>query len=220
MKEEGAITVQGPWMIAFIVQWVIVLVLMLLVVGVLRHLGNLEEQWRLATPPISSYEIGQSISEFELPDAVGTMIRGSNLLAGSEGAILLFVTSTCSACVSLLTQISGLISSQHVAFGKSLVVIGEGGVGTVERLLEAHPELRSTQVMLLADDEGSVLRQFGITSVPTALDVDGNGRVIDQSLNPHAEKWLYKKLGVVPPADLSSGGWVSIVQRVPVRTRG
>lgn len=210
---------QGPWLIAFIVQWVVVLVLILLVVGVLRHLGNLEEQWRLATPPISSYEIGQAISEFELPDAVGTMIQSSTFLAEAEGAVLLFVSSTCSACVSLLTQISQLISSEHVAFGKSLVIIGEGGAGTVKRLLEAHPDLRSTQVTLLADDEGSVLRQFGITSVPTALAVDGKGRVVDQSLNPHAEKWLHRKLGVVPPKDLP-GGWVSLVLQTPVRNRG
>lgn len=211
---------QGPWIIAFIVQWVVVLVLILLVVGILRHLAVLEEQWRLATPPISSYEVGQLIGEFELPDVTGTMVRSPELLAGSEGAVLLFASSTCSACVSLLAQVSELISNRSVALGKSLVVIGEGGVGAADRLLEAHPGLRGSQVVLLSDDESAVLHQFGITSVPTALDVDGKGRLIDQSLNPHAEKWLFRKLGVTPPADLPSGGWVSLVQRVPVRSRG
>lgn len=211
---------QGPWLIAFIVQWVVVLVLMLLVVGILRHLVSLEEQWRLAAPPISSYKVGQLIGKFELPDVTGTMVRSPELLAGSEGAVLLFASSTCSACVSLLAQVSGLIGNRSVALKKSLVVIGEGGVGAADRILEAHPSLRGSQVVFLSDDESAVLHQFGITSVPTALVVDDKGRLIDQSLNPHTEKWLFGKLGVVPPADLPPGGWVSLVQRVPVRSRG
>lgn len=210
---------QEPWVIAFLVQWLVVLVLVVLVVGLLRHLGTLEEQLRLDIPPISSYDVGQSIGEFALPDVTGASIQSSDLLAGSGGAVLLFVTSTCSACENLLAQFSELTSSRQVRLGKTLIVIGEGGAGTVDRLLESHPGLCEPQVTLLADDEATVLRQFGITSVPTALAIDGKGRVIDQSLNPHAEKWLYNKLGVDASVAPAPRGWVGIVQRVPMHRR-
>lgn len=211
---------QGAWLIAFTVQWVMVLILALLVIGILRHLVIMEQRWNLATPPISAYEKGQRIAEFELPNPTGTKLRSSDLLDQSDGGVILFVSASRSACVTLLTQVAAIVTRRDMTLKKSLIVIGVGGAGTVARLLELHPDLQGSQVVMLSDDDSVVLRQFGITAVPTALAVDRQGRVIDQNLNPHVEKWLYAKLGAISAEDPTSGKYVSVVRHVPVRGRG
>lgn len=208
---------QGPWIIAFTVQWIVVLILALLVFGILRHLNIMEQRWIATTPATSAYEVGQHIAEFELLDATGVMLRSSDLLEQSEGAVIIFVTTSCPSCVMLLTQVSELVSRPDVELKKRLIVIGEGGSGTLERLLEANPGLRDSRAAMLSDDAGTVLREYGVTSVPTALVVDRRGRLLDQNLNPHVEKWLYAKLGVVPTVESPSGTRVSMVQHVAVR---
>jgi peroxiredoxin len=202
---------QGPWLVAFIVQWVIVLVLTLLVAGILRHLARVEERWNLAAPPISAYELGQRIAEFELPDAAGTKVQSRDLLRWSDGTVMLLVTPSCSACATLLAQVSELVTRRDLALTKTLVMIALGPAGSLERLLGAYPNLRSDQVVALADEDGSVAHQLGVVAIPVGLVVDREGRLIHQTNNPHVANWLYTWLGASPPAEPASRSLVSLI---------
>jgi cytochrome oxidase Cu insertion factor (SCO1/SenC/PrrC family) len=204
---------QGVWLIAFIVQWVMLLILTLLVAGILRHLAAVQERWDLAAPPISTYEINQSIAEFELRDATGTKVQSRDLLHQSNGAVILFISTTCSSCSTILAQVSELIARRDVSLTKTIVVITLGAAGSLASLLDEYPSLVNSQVVTtLADEEGITLRQFGIVSVPIGLAVDREGRLVTQTLNPHVANWLYTVLGTTPPTEPVMQGVTTIIK--------
>lgn len=189
---------QGLWLIAFIVQWILVLGLVVLVIGILRYLASIQERWNLAIPTVSSYELHQHIGEFELPDRTGTMLKSRNLLHQS-GAVLLFITAGCQSCTTLLAQVSELVTRRNLVLARPLILIAIGDRKKVEQLLSMHVNLASDRVMILIDEKSAVLHQFGISSLPTGLAVDHEGRLMNQTFNPHAAHWLYKIIEVTPP---------------------
>lgn len=204
---------QGIWLIAFVVQWVMLLVLTLLVAGILRHLAVMQERWDLAAPPITTYEINQPIAEFELLDAAGTKVQSRDLLHQSSGTVILFVSTTCASCSTMLDQVSELIARQDLSLTKTIVVIVVGVAGSLARFLDQHPGLvNSRDVKMLADVDGIALRQFGVVSVPTGLAVDRKGRLVTQTLNPHVTNWLYTVLDTTPPMQPVHKGVTAIIK--------
>ncbi|HLW01832.1 MAG TPA: hypothetical protein VKT82_24475 [Ktedonobacterales bacterium] len=201
----------GPWFILFVVQWVIVLVLVLLVAGILRHLAAVEERWNLAVPPITSYELGQRITDFELQSAAGTLVRMTDLLRQPNGAILLFATTSCSACEAVFAQVEELVVPSPPPLNKALVIIAAGKGDIFEPLVAKHPGLGNGQTVLLADGEGKAFHQFGITAVPVGLALDRQGRVTHQTQNPHVANWLYTRLGITPPPPPAPPRFTSIM---------
>ncbi|SRR6266542_1911303 len=202
---------QGAWLIAFIVQWVMMLILALLVAGILRHLAIMQERWNLAAPPITAYELGQPIADFELPDATGTKVKSNDLLHQSDGAVILFVSTNCSSCATLLAQVSELVARPDVSLTKIIVVIVLGAVSSLERLSIEYPNLVNTHVVALADENATAVGQFGIRFVPIGLLVDREGHVSNQTLNPHAANWLYTVVGAIPPLEPVSRGAMGLV---------
>lgn len=55
---------QGIWLIAFILQWAMLLLLAVLLAGVLRFLASFQEKMALAAPPISRFELGERTGDF------------------------------------------------------------------------------------------------------------------------------------------------------------
>lgn len=204
---------QGVWLIAFVIQWVMLLILTLLVAGILRHLASVQERWNLAAPPITTYEINQRIAEFELLDATGIKVQSRDLLHQTNGAVILFVSTTCPSCSIMLDQVSELIARREVSFTKTIVVIVLGVAGSLARLLDEHPSLiNSKSVTILADEDGVALHQFKVVSVPTGLVVDQEGRLVTQTLNPHVTNWLYTMLGTTPPKEPVMRGVTAIIK--------
>ncbi len=122
------------------------------------------------------------------------------------------MSSSCPACLILLGQIRELVSREVLTLKKTLIVMGVGSTSTAVQLLEAEPALRSSKVVILSDAGATILRQFGITSVPTGLTVDQHTRVVDQNLNPHVANWLYGAADATPPTeDATVARWVPIV---------
>lgn len=189
---------QGFWLLAFVVQWSLVLILTVLVVGILRYLHSVQERWDLAVPAISKYEIRQKIDDFELPDVSGTKIKSRDVLLAS-GAVILVVTSSCRSCLALLTQISELVNRPNTIITKAILIIVAGTTDHLENFLKFSPVLGSRKVILLCDEDGSILKTFGLRAVPTGLEVDREGYLINQTFNPHADYWLYKVVGAPLP---------------------
>ncbi len=201
----------GLWLVTFLVQWVIVLVLLVLVAGILRYLASVEERWNLIAPPVSSYELGQRIENFALPDMTGQLIHSEDLLRRSNGAVFLFVSTSCSACEALLAQVSEIATRPNGLLKKSLVVVVLGVTGNLEQLLVSYPSLSNEKIVVLTDPDGIALRQFGITAVPLGLALDRESRLVHQTHNPHVTKWLYVRLDVTPPTEPISSGRTSLI---------
>ena len=75
-------------MIAFLVQWVLLLFLAVLVAGVLRQPRFMQERWQLAAPPVTVYELHQQIAEIVLSDATDRQVHLSRHLARGNGGII------------------------------------------------------------------------------------------------------------------------------------
>lgn len=200
---------QGLWLIAFLVQWAIVLMLAVLVIGVLRYLVSVKERWNLAIPAVTKYELQQRIDDFELPNVAGVRIKSTDLLSRS-GAIILLVSATCQSCRALLTQVSDIATRREVVPAKPIVVIALGSKDSVNPLLSTYPGLTDNQVITLIDEQGVTARQFGVDAVPTGFTVDLEGRVLSQTSNPHLANWLYTVTKVLLPKEPIVNGPVTM----------
>lgn len=200
----------GVWLVLFVAQWAVVFVLGLLMVGVLRYLSRIQEKIDLAAPQISSFNLGEPIAEFQLPTSDGHDFSLSALRSRNRPSLLLFLTPTCGSCKVLLQQLNELAERPKPwdASNTDVVVIA-GGTDPLEP--EAVHNLSNKGALFLLDLEGSVFSRFGIRSLPSGLFVDGHGVIKDQSMNPHAGNWLYRKLGVPPPPQVISPGWGGMI---------
>lgn len=203
---------QGLWLIAFLVQWVLVLTLIVLVIGVLRYLVSVKERWNLAIPAITKYELQQRIDDFELPDGAGVIVKSTDAFSQS-GAVILLVTATCQSCTALLTQVSEVVTRHEVLLAKPIIVIALGSKDDVERDLSPYAGLTSSQVTVLIDEQGIAVQQFGVDAVPTGFSVDREGHMLNQTSNPHLANWLYVVTKVPPPKEPIVIG--PVTRRVP-----
>lgn len=207
---------EGVWLIAFLIQWLLLLFLVLIIVGVLRQLRIMQERWHLAAPPITAYELGERIADFELPNAAGTQVQSNRILQLTSGGVILFVSSTCSSCAAVMAQVAELVTRSNIVLSKVFILIVVEpleATDSLRKIYETYLGLNDRQVVLLADDQGDVTRQFGVRSVPTGIVVDKDGHVISQTFNPHAANWLYKVTNTPAPAEPASQGATSL--RIP-----
>lgn len=202
---------QGIWLVVFVFQWIITLGLATLTIGILRYLSVVKERWDLAVPAITRYEIGETIDDLEVVDLSNNSKHLKEVIHQAGGAVLLFVSSGCSSCDTVIKQVGVILSYQGVTLTRQLIVIALGPTGSLERLLDAHPNLNDNRLLLLRDEQGRAMSQFRITASPTAVAVNYDGNVVNQTFNPHVSGWLYKMLGVKPPAEPETRGRIGLV---------
>lgn len=187
---------QGVWIVAFVLQWIALLVLLLLVAGLFRYLGSIQERIDLATPRATRFELGGSIDHFVLADLQGRSIESKNLL--ERKSLLLFVSANCNACKTTLKQIAELARREGglKGLGWGFIFICYGAREKVEEMFQEY--LPTEDITVLVDNRGVVSSQFGIKSIPVGIAIDEQCRVLDQSFNPHAA-WLYHVLDTPAP---------------------
>lgn len=197
---------EGIWVVAFALQWALLLMLTVLVAGVLRYLQSVRERISLIAPPISFLEVGERIPAFSSHDLQGRSVTRDDLLRHARPIVLLFLSPGCPACKALLEQVSelGRRAGGIDALRSSFALACAGESSDIRSMVQDHPELLSDDVTILLDMGGEVGGRFGIRSSPVGIITDAGGRVTSQSFNPHAN-WLYRVLGVLPPATPFTG---------------
>ncbi len=191
---------EGIWLIAFLVQWALVLFLGLLVIGILRQLSVMQQRWNMAAPPVTALEIGDELPDITLPDWYGSMVSVKAHLC-HRGGVVLILSAGCSACRTLVERLSQLeqVRNNGSATDGSLVVIMLGDRAEAHSLLD-ELTCKLPQLAVVFDADGLVSRQLAIVAVPTGIAVDEGGHVVSQTFNPHVGQWLYKALKVRAPA--------------------
>ncbi len=189
---------QGIWFVAFVLQWVLLIVITVLLAGVLRYLAAFQERMKLAAPPISRFELGERVSDFELPDLRGGIFPSRSLRG--QAAVFLSISPGCGSCRSVVAQIAELATRPGTmeALGQRIVLIVSGKREAFNDMLRENPDLNSDALIVLNDEKGIISHQYGIISVPSGIAIDQGGRVRSQSMNPHVN-WLYKVLEVTAP---------------------
>lgn len=192
----------GMWIVAFVLQWVLLLLLTVLLIGVLRYLGLVQKNIHLVTRYASRFEEGDHINHFELADLEGLPVVSKALLSQSKKTLLFFLTPGCSGCKAVISQIANLARAEGglKKFGWSFVLIYTGSPAQVKAQVAPIPLGEAT---ILVDEEGTLHRQYDIRAFPVAIAADEQGKVLRQKLGKDIESWLFTLLNA-PEAPMKS----------------
>jgi hypothetical protein len=206
---------QGLWLVAFGLQWLLILILCVLVAGILRYLGSIQEKIDLVAPAISRFALGERVSEFTLPDIWGNKFASTSWIGQRERVMLLFLNSTCDSCKTVVKQLAEVLERPEHAQGEewAFLLICPGELVAIQDMVKS---IRSSQKVAILHDEGTdnlVTQAYGVRAHPTGMALDKRGRVVDQTFNPHAG-WLYQVMGIPEPTTpVTTGPHALIVAR-------
>lgn len=207
----------GIWVVAFALQWVLLLVLTVLVAGMLRYLSNVQDRVDAFAPYVSRFDVGDRIANFTLPTLAGGSFAVEQMLRQGRSLVLLVVNPGCTSCKTVVMQLAELAGREggFARSGWDAALVLTGARDDVEELVRANDGVIAPGVHLLTDFDGDLLQQYAIRHVPIGIAIDANGRVLSQSMNPHAN-WLYTVLDVLPPAApiVATAGYESMVAPV------
>lgn len=166
----------APWVVAFALLWVVVLLVAVLVLGMFRRAVNVLEQaesrFKASTMDsvMGGLPPGSRVPDFEMVDHDGALILFSDHPLGP--AVYVFLSIDCEPCHALLDNIrrEGL----HVGPVAFVAVIDDISQG---RALELPEGIRP-----IYQRAGSVSSAFQTTATPHAFAVDRNGVVVDVTI--------------------------------------
>lgn len=186
----------GIWIVAFALQWALLLLLAMLMVGVLRYLGFVQRNIHLVTRYASRFEQGDRISHFELSDLEGLPIVSKTLFDASQRTNLLFLSPTCSGCDAVVRYLADLVKHEGGLrrLGWSVVAIYTGPYVSRESV-EKHVTPLLNEIVILVDEKGLLAEQYDLRAFPVGIAVDNFGRVIDQSVGS-VVSWMDQSLHV------------------------
>ncbi len=166
----------GPWIAAFLVTWIAVLVLLYLQLGQARKVLSLLEAIErmglksLARRELSGRAPGEKIAGFRARSSSGELVTSDDLL-GSE-RLFLFLSADCHPCQELSLELTSEEASFEGAIrGVPLIAVvrseeDAGALGLAESLLT------------IVDTEDSVLSAFDNSTMPRAFLIDSSGTVL------------------------------------------
>jgi hypothetical protein len=161
------------WAIVIIVQWVAIVALIIVVLGVLRQVApHLNRAG--ATPAITIQSTAAAVGT-RLPafasDADGGVTEPAALLGGRP-AVMLFLSAGCAPCLSLAAEIAR--SSRADELGRSLIAVTAPGSESAIRL--------PAGVRVLAVPDTECTRVLGIPGRPFAMAVNADGVITAKQL--------------------------------------
>ena len=155
----------APWIAAFALLWLTVLVLAFVVSGLVRRFGGVLEavEKRLSAPMEFGAAVNSRISPFQVADAAGRAVLFGELIR--EPTLLLVLSNHCSACSALVEQLDGA--------GESV-----GGMPFVV-VTNAEPEAPYPSTLpVLFDPNGAATKALDNRATPQAYVLDPTGLVL------------------------------------------
>ncbi|HYZ77307.1 MAG TPA: hypothetical protein VE596_08015 [Gaiellaceae bacterium] len=160
----------APWIAAFAVLWLTVLLLTFTMIGIVRRIGGVLEgieQRMTASPGEFGAAVGSTISPFEVVDADGREVAFDQLVA--EPTLLLVMSNHCAACTALAEQLEGV----------------GGSIGDVPFVLvtNAEPEVPYPATLrVLYERDGAATKALDNRATPQAYVLDPTGLVLDRKV--------------------------------------
>ncbi len=188
----------GIWLATEILQWILLVLLVVLNLGMLRYLASFREQAQRRLPERSKFKLGERVSNFALPDIHNTLFVTEQLFGQNTRILLLFLHSGCGPCKTLVEQVEELAqrSGGLKALKWKIILICMGEVEASQKMVENLP---SFDLTILVDKDSSIAQQYNVPSTPFGMAIDGLGNLYSQSFQP-ASLWLYSILDVPAPS--------------------
>jgi hypothetical protein len=154
------------WAIVIVVQWVAIVALAIVVLGVLRQLAPHLERAAAGSvlrvqPPVAM--VGTRLPAFA-SGGDGAVTEPAALLGGRP-AVMLFLSAGCAPCLSLVAEISS--SDLSGKLGRSLIAVTDPGSESVVRL--------PAGVRVVAVPDAECAGVLGIPARPFAMAVNADG---------------------------------------------
>jgi len=148
----------STWIAVVVTQWIVIVLLVLVTIGILRYLAFFRERMELAAPPSTARHIGDAIPELQFLDL---STRSPFKIPSGRSSLLLFVSVTCGGCSELLTQVEGIVTAGRRNPGTDLAVV----------VIEDEPDKFATawpivgnaspaDVRVLTDSDGAAAKTF------------------------------------------------------------
>jgi hypothetical protein len=160
--------VSAPWIAAYAVLWLAVLVVAFTMLGIVRRIGGVLEglERRVAgVAPDFGAAVNSTVSPFDLVDAEGRRVAFDELVA--EPTLVLVMSNHCAACTTLAEQLDGV--------GAAI-----GGVPLV-LVTNAEPETPyPAGLRVLYERDGEATTALDNRATPQAYVLDPTGLVLDR----------------------------------------
>lgn len=141
-----------------------------------------------AAPGGKAIELGERVPDFSLPGIEGSPVSFERDIRGKAPlTLLLFMTTTCSACFDELREIDGFVADNPGKVDVWCVAVDLRGAQTVAPFQQAN----RFRVRYLIDARFSLPRAFGFSYTPSLAILDSRGQL------------LHKKGGYTPDERLS-----------------
>lgn len=177
----------GLWACAYAAQWIVLMVMALVMIGVLHHLGMLYHQVNELVPIDSNLQLGENVSDISvraLAPEEGEVSLGS-LLHGST--FLLIVTPSCSGCHHLLSRLPQIARALPTP-GWEFLILSESG-DAAARGMTGDVAVAGLPLRMAVDAEARFARKYHIRATPFAIAVDSVGTAVAQTAVP-TEEWF------------------------------
>jgi peroxiredoxin len=182
-----------PFYLSYTALWILVILHSLILLGVVRIVYQFQQTGvAVGSNGLSS---GKEAPAFNAVDLSGAPISSTNF--GGRLTALLFVSPSCPSCTTILEDDMGYLN--HKAQG-NVIVICQAGREDCARLAEKY----ELTVHVVADEDNQISRLYSISSVPTAVLINVDNRILSYG-QPKPEE-LKAMLEKAPEAEAQAGG--------------
>ena len=167
----------GIFFTAFALQWMAIIAMALLIVGLFRQVGMLHE--RLG--PVGALtlsggaKVGEAAPLFELPSLTGGEVRIGGASADGRSTLLFFLSPTCPICKAMLPVLVSMTKEYRQS--TRLVLASDGDEAAQMKMILR--EKLSDYPFVLSTDLG---RAHGVGKLPYAVLLDPEGKVAAKGL--------------------------------------
>ncbi len=163
----------GPWLASYVALWLLFILMAIVLLGLVRQIGLM--QLRLgpeseAMTTIEGLEYGTRGPEFVGQDLADGRQVSLGLLKGRP-IILVFFTSTCSACLALVPDL-GEFQKLHARRVHTVLV----SQSTRTSLVEMARSFK-LKIPMVADEGGAISKAYLVRATPYAYRLDAEGVV-------------------------------------------
>ena len=153
----------GAWIVAFGLLAGLVGVLAVLFLALARFVAALATRLPQSIPLelAQGPPVGSRLAEVALPRPAASVLQGSNGGAGADSLALVFLSTSCSLCQTLISALNRFTRDER---DLKIVTVVTGLGATAERMVQALEGPGRFH-----DADGAVSRAFGVSTVPYAF---------------------------------------------------
>ena len=143
----------------------------------------LKTELRREKSPVAALKIGETMPDFEIPDASGKMVKLAETIHGKKLVMINFWASWCGPCRVEMPSFEKLYTSQKNS-GFVILAIAED---KEREKLDEYLREKPVSFPVLIDQNNSLSEKFKIQALPTTVLVGGDGKIkqVHEGVQPY-----------------------------------